>query len=220
MKKDFLLHTYRNIRSWKLTSTAGACRCAIVCINYYFYTYSIIRGVYFTDLITVFVLHVCLDSVKSKDCVWPWASARRGKWGQLTPWKMDEKLKSENMQNSSFLNFWTDFIDHTCSLEKLNCWHELIVMFMLYFESNRGRQMKKTALCWPHIYSVYFKMHHFVVNFFKIFFASGDKGALTTLTKILRTLLCLTVNVKLTVCRSLVRDVVRFVIVVSALNNG
>ena len=27
-----------------------------------------------------------------------WASAHRGKWGQLTPWKqMDEKLKSENM---------------------------------------------------------------------------------------------------------------------------
>ena len=29
----------------------------------------------------------------------PWASAHRGKWGQLTPLeKMDEKLKSENMQ--------------------------------------------------------------------------------------------------------------------------
>jgi len=28
----------------------------------------------------------------------PWASAHRGKWGQLTPWKMDEKLKSENMR--------------------------------------------------------------------------------------------------------------------------
>jgi len=28
-----------------------------------------------------------------------WASAHRGKWGQLTPRKkMDEKLKSENMQ--------------------------------------------------------------------------------------------------------------------------
>jgi len=32
--------------------------------------------------------------------VWvqPWASAHGGKWGQLTPWKMDEKLKSENRQ--------------------------------------------------------------------------------------------------------------------------
>jgi len=29
----------------------------------------------------------------------PWASAHRGKWGQLIPpGKMDEKLKSENMQ--------------------------------------------------------------------------------------------------------------------------
>jgi len=28
-----------------------------------------------------------------------WASAHRGRWGQLTPLeKMDEKLKSENMQ--------------------------------------------------------------------------------------------------------------------------
>jgi len=27
-----------------------------------------------------------------------WASAHTGKWGQLTPWKMDEKLKSKNMQ--------------------------------------------------------------------------------------------------------------------------
>jgi len=25
-----------------------------------------------------------------------------GKWGQLTPWKMGEKLKCENMQKSSF----------------------------------------------------------------------------------------------------------------------
>ena len=32
-------------------------------------------------------------------------------------------------------------------------------------------------------------MHHFVVKFFKIFFASGGKGALTPLTKILRTFL-------------------------------
>jgi len=31
--------------------------------------------------------------------VYIWASAHRGKWGQLTPLgKMDEKLKSENVQ--------------------------------------------------------------------------------------------------------------------------
>ena len=50
----------------------------------------------------------------------PWASAHRGKLGQLssdTPGKMDEKIKSENRQKkSSFL-------------------------FMLYFESNQGRQV-------------------------------------------------------------------------------
>jgi len=32
----------------------------------------------------------------------------------------------------------------------------------------------------------YLRMHHFVVKFLKIFFASGGKGALTPLTKILR----------------------------------
>jgi len=59
------------------------------------------------------------------DAPWPrvftatqqWASAHRGKWGQLTPRKMDEKSKSENMQKDQFS------------------------MFMLYFESNQGRQV-------------------------------------------------------------------------------
>jgi len=36
---------------------------------------------------------------------------------ELSPWKMDEKLKSENMQKQQFS------------------------MFTLYFESNQGRQM-------------------------------------------------------------------------------
>ena len=48
----------------------------------------------------------------------PWASVHRGKWGQLTPpGKMDEKLKTENMQKEQFS------------------------MFMLYSESNQGRQV-------------------------------------------------------------------------------
>ena len=36
---------------------------------------------------------------------------------------------------------------------------------------------------------VYFRMHNFVVKFSKKKFASGGKGSLTTLTKILRTFL-------------------------------
>jgi len=39
--------------------------------------------------------------------------------------KKDEKLKNENMQKEQFS------------------------LFMLYFESNQGRQMYRTALCWP-----------------------------------------------------------------------
>jgi len=47
----------------------------------------------------------------------PWASAHRGKWGQLTPGKIDEKLKAKTCQKVRFSTF------------------------MLYFESNRGRQV-------------------------------------------------------------------------------
>jgi len=44
--------------------------------------------------------------------------AHRGKWGQVIPLKkMDEKLKSENMQKEQFS------------------------MFMLYFESKQGMQV-------------------------------------------------------------------------------
>jgi len=65
-------------------------------------------------------------------------------------------------------------------------------MFMLYFESNQGRQMEKTALCWPHIYSDILQNAPFRSQIFTIFFASGGKGALTPLTKILHTFLVVT----------------------------
>jgi len=43
-----------------------------------------------------------------------------------------------------------------------------------------------------HIFiEIYFSMHHFVVKFFKIFFASGGKRAVTHITKIPRTFLTL-----------------------------
>ena len=67
---------------------------------------------------------------------------------------MDEKLKSENMQKKQFS------------------------MFMLYFESNQGRGCRERRYA-DHIFiQIYFRMHHFVVKFSKIFFASGGKGAL------------------------------------------
>ena len=65
-------------------------------------------------------------------------------------------------------------------------------MFMLYFESNQDRQVWRTALCWPHIYSDIgglLRNAPFRSQIFKIFFASGGKGAWTPLTKILRTFL-------------------------------
>jgi len=43
-----------------------------------------------------------------------WAPTHRGKWGQLTPGKMDEKLKKRNREKEQFSQ---------------------------YFESNQGRQV-------------------------------------------------------------------------------
>jgi len=54
---------------------------------------------------------------------------------------MDEKLKSENMQKQQFS------------------------VFMLYFESNQGRQVWRTALWRPHIYSDIFQNAPFQSNF-------------------------------------------------------
>ena len=54
----------------------------------------------------------------------PWASAHKGKWGQLTPWKWIEKLKSENIQERA--------VFYVC---------------VIFWE---GRQVYRTALCWPH----------------------------------------------------------------------
>jgi len=47
----------------------------------------------------------------------------------------------------------------------------------------------RTALCRPHIYSDILQNAPFCSQIFKIFFASGGKGALTPVTKILRTIL-------------------------------
>ena len=50
-----------------------------------------------------------------------------------------------------------------------------------------GRCRERRYADYIHVFiQIYFRMHHFVG---KIFFASGGKGALTPLTKILRTFL-------------------------------
>ena len=51
-------------------------------------------------------------------------------------------------------------------------------MFMLYLESNQGRQVWRTALCRPHIFSDILQNAPFRSQFFKIFFASGGKGGI------------------------------------------
>jgi len=42
-----------------------------------------------------------MQDVSTTGTISPRASEHRGKWGQVTPWKMDEKLKSENMHDSN-----------------------------------------------------------------------------------------------------------------------
>ena len=71
------------------------------------------------------------------------------------PGKMDEKLKSEDMQKSGFL---------------------CLCYILRTIRAGRCRERRYA----DHIFiQIYFRMHHFVVKSFKIFFASGGKGALT-----------------------------------------
>jgi len=42
-----------------------------------------------------------------------WATAHRGKLGQLTPWKTDEKLKSENMRNRAVFYVFVIFSEQS-----------------------------------------------------------------------------------------------------------
>ena len=61
-------------------------------------------------------------------------------------------------------------------------------MFMLYLRAIRPGRCRERRYA-DHIFiQIYFRMHQFVVNFF-LNFALGGKGALTPLTKSLRTFL-------------------------------
>jgi len=57
------------------------------------------------------------------------------------PGKMDEKLKSKNMQKEQFS------------------------MFMLYFESIRAGRCRERRYTDHIVIQIYFRMHHFVVKF-------------------------------------------------------
>jgi len=86
----------------------------------------------------------------------PSVHGRPHKWGQLTPWKNGRKIKKrKRAKKTSFL----------CSCYILRA-----------IKAGRCRERRYV----DHIFiQIYFRMHHFVVKFFKIFFASGGKGALT-----------------------------------------
>ena len=85
----------------------------------------------------------------------PWASAHRGKWGQLssdTPGKMDEKIKSENMQKRAVL----------CLCYTLRA-----------IRAGRCREQR----CADHIFiQIYFRMHYFIVKFSKFSSPQAARG--------------------------------------------
>jgi len=64
--------------------------------------------------------------------------------------------------------------------------HAKRAVFWTFWEQS-GQAGVEIGACWPHIYSDILQNAPFRSHFFKIFFASGGKGALNPLSKILRT---------------------------------
>ena len=89
------------------------------------------------------------------DCMGTWASAHRGKCGQLTPplEKRMKKLKSENMQKkNSFL---------------------CLCYILRATRAGRCRERRYA----DHIFiQIYFRMHHFVVKFSKLSSPQAARG--------------------------------------------
>jgi len=82
--------------------------------------------------------------VKSTCIILSWASAHRGKWGQLTPWKNGWKIrKRKHAKKSSFL---------------------CLRYILRAIRAGRCRERRYA----DHIFiQIYFRMHHFVVKFSK-----------------------------------------------------
>ena len=91
----------------------------------------------------------------------PWASAIRGKWGQLTPWKKWWKIKEKTCEKSSFLNGGRDWVSLTSKL--------CLCYILRAIRAGRCRQWlyaEHIPLYADHIFiQTYFRMHHFVVKF-------------------------------------------------------
>jgi len=68
-----------------------------------------------------------------------WASAHRCNWGQLTPWKMDEKLKSEENR-------------------------AVFYVYVIFREQSGQAGVENGAMLTTFI-QIYFRMHHFLVKF-------------------------------------------------------
>ena len=106
-----------------------------------------------------------------------WASAHRGKWGQLTPLENGWKIKKRKHAKRAVFH-----------------------VYVLFWEQSGQAGVDNGAM--PTTYLFRYILHNppFRSQFFTIFFASGGKVALTPLTKILRTFLD-ALRVTVTSCR-------------------
>ena len=99
---------------------------------------------------------VCTCLASMNDCwVEYWASAHRGKLGQLTPGKMDENLKSENMQKRA-----------------------VFYVYVIFWEQSGQAGVENGAMLTTYLFRNTSEAP-FRSQIFKIFFASGGKGAVT-----------------------------------------
>ena len=116
-------------------------------------------------------------------------------WANGVSWpsgKMDEKLKSENMQKRAvfwmgvgmkWYEWWLDGLAD----DYYYCYYYWSLPFFasiplpLYFTKIPKfiKLLKRTVLRWPHIYSDILQNATFRSQIFKVLFVSGDKGALT-----------------------------------------
>jgi len=125
-----------------------------------YYTVGVYRLLLFRNL-------ACISRASVAPCLrlHPWASAYRGKWGQLTPCRNGRKIKKrKHAKESSFL---------------------CLCYILSAIRTSRCRERRYA----DHIFiQIYFRMHHIVVKFSN-FLRLRRQGGIDPLTNILRTLL-------------------------------
>jgi len=138
-----VLHSHQ---AWSHVTLYTFTSCMVACI--------LCLAVFLCSMMAVVLAVVMSPSVCHKPLLYrndwtAWASAHRGKWGQLTPMKNGWKIKKRK--------------------------HAKKEVFWIFWE--HSGQAGVDHLCWLHIYSDILQNAPFCGQIFKIFFASGGKTA-------------------------------------------